>query len=66
MHSSIVELVTSSVKILGPRPEVNSRQMRRIRTPNRYANLAKIAGVDMKESLNIDARFDHIPESEDL
>jgi len=50
-----------------PRPEVNTTKMRRIRTPNRYANLAKIAGVDMKESLAVDARFDQLlPESEDL
>jgi len=49
-----------------PRPEVKSTQMRRIRTPNRYANLARVAGVDMKESLVIDGRFDGLPESEDL
>jgi len=52
--------------IYSPRPEVRQTQMRRIRTPNRYANLAKVAGVDMKESLAVEGRFDHLPESEDL
>jgi len=66
VNSAGIASCNCKLDIYCPRPEVNSRQMRRIRTPNRYANLAKIAGVDMKESLNIDARFDHIPESEDL
>jgi len=66
VNSAGIASCNCKLDIYCPRPEVNSRQMRRIRTPNRYANLAKIAGVDMKESLNSDARFDHIPESEDL
>jgi len=40
---------------------------RRIRTPHRYANLAKVAGVDMREALTPDAQPHHmLPESEDL
>ncbi|XP_078487203.1 palladin isoform X8 [Ciona intestinalis] len=39
----------------------------RIRTPHRYANLAKVAGVDMREALTPDAQSHHIlPESDDL
>ena len=39
----------------------------RIRTPHRYANLAKVAGVDMREALTPDAQAHHrLPESEDL
>jgi len=52
--------------VYSPRPEVKAKHMRKIRTPNRYANLAKVAGVDMKEALAIDTRYDHLPESEDL
>ena len=44
-------------------------QRRRIRTPHRYANLAKTAGIDMRESISPDVTAltpSQLPESEDL
>lgn len=45
-------------------------QRRRIRTPHRYANLAKTAGIDMRESISPDVSATLsptlLPESEDL
>ncbi|XP_039249991.1 palladin-like isoform X4 [Styela clava] len=45
-------------------------QRRRIRTPHRYANLAKTAGIDMREAISPDVHAlspaHHLPESDDL
>ncbi|XP_076824178.1 palladin-like isoform X6 [Clavelina lepadiformis] len=41
---------------------------RRIRTPHRYANLAKVAGIDMREAISPDAQgqSQYLPESDEL
>nr|CAB3264639.1 palladin-like [Phallusia mammillata] len=52
--------------VYSPTSDIPSNR-RRIRTPHRYANLAKVAGVDMREALTPDAQANHcLPESEEL